>query len=197
MEKGEDMSGKHRKYVRVSRLLLGSLLLTSLLVFGSATADAQTPSCNRTITADVVASAKVYTYNRFGAFNPAGMMYALRRDVSPITGATLSPGNVQLRQGKRPRPIVLRINQGDCLLVTFTNYLTNDRQDVDDINAINQPDKQTSRRLPEKLDPNDEPVTRYASIHVNGLDYVDGISSDGANVGQNVSSLAAPGQTRT
>ena len=191
------MNQKHGKYVRVSRLALGGLLLTSLFAFCIAKADAQIPTCSRTVTADVVAFDQVYTYNRFGAFNPAGMMYALRRDVVPITGSTLSPGNVQLRPGKRPRPIVLRINQGDCLLVTFTNYLTPDRQDVTNINFTNQPDKQTFRRLPEDLDPNDEPVTRYASMHVNGLDYADSIASDGANVGQNASSLAAPGQTRT
>ena len=30
------------------------------------------PSCDRTISAHVVALEQVYTYNRFGAFNPAG-----------------------------------------------------------------------------------------------------------------------------
>jgi hypothetical protein len=33
-------------------------------------------------------------------------------------------------------------------------------------------------------------------MHVNGLDYVGSIASDGANVGQNPSSLAAPGETK-
>lgn len=39
------------------------------------------PVCERIITADVVALDQVYFYNRFGSFNPAGIMYALRRDV--------------------------------------------------------------------------------------------------------------------
>jgi len=124
------------------------------------------PVCLETVTANVVALDQVYTYNRFGAFNPAGMIYALRRDV---VGS--GPGNVRLRAGKRPRPIVLRVNEGDCLQVNFTNLLSPSRPN------------------------NDSTLTRTASVHVNGLDYVDGVQSDGANVGRNASSLAAPGQT--
>ncbi|HEV7375408.1 MAG TPA: hypothetical protein VGN95_11865 [Pyrinomonadaceae bacterium] len=127
-----------------------------------------TPSCNTTINAHVVAFDQIYTYNRFGAFNPAGMIYALSSDV---VGST--PGNVQLRANKRPRPIVLRVNEGDCLQVFFTNLLSAAR-------------------------PNDNStLTRTASIHVNGLDYVGSIASDGANVGRNTSSLAQPGETKT
>ena len=126
------------------------------------------PACERTIIANVAAFDQVYTYNRFGAFNPAGMMYALQRD---IIGST--PGNVRLRDGKRPRPIVLRVNEGDCLQVNFINLLSN-----------HPPDNSTA--------------TREASIHVDGLDYVNGPNTDdGANVGKNSSSLAAPGGTRT
>ncbi len=139
-----------------------------------ATLQTQAPNCNKTVTADVVAIDQVYTYNRFGAFNPAGMMYALKRDVVPIHGSTAGQGNARLRPTKRPRPIVLRVNEGDCLRVTFTNWLG-----TSDI-------------------PSDSTATRDASMHVNGLDYVTGPDTDdGANVGQNDSSLAAPGQTRT
>jgi hypothetical protein len=129
---------------------------------------ATTASCNATITANVVAFDQVYTYNRFGAFNPAGMIYALSRDVVGTT-----PGNVQLKAGKRPRPIVLRVNEGDCLQVLFTNLL-----------SASRPNNNSSQ-------------TRTASIHVNGLDYVGSIASDGANVGRNTSSLAAPGESKT
>ena len=127
------------------------------------------PACERTIVANVAAFDQVYSYNRFGAFNPAGMMYALLRDVVG-SGA----GNVRLRDGKRPRPIVLRVNEGDCLQVNFTNLLAPTR-------------------------PNDNSTfTREASIHVDGLDYVNGPNADdGANVGKNISSLVAPGSTRT
>ena len=42
--------------------------------------------------------------------NPAGMMYALKSDIVPIDPSKgLVAGNVQLRPGKRPRPIALRI----------------------------------------------------------------------------------------
>jgi FtsP/CotA-like multicopper oxidase with cupredoxin domain len=97
------------------------------------------------------------------------MMYALKRDVIGNT-----PGNVQLRPGKRPRPIALRVNEGDCLEVTFTNLLSPTRAD------------------------NNSTFTRTASMHVNGMDYVRDVDlDDGANVGRNESSLAAPGETRT
>ena len=44
-----------------------------------------------------------------------------------------------------------------------------------------------------KLSGDDTPATRFASMHVNGLDYVVGLGDDGSNVGNNISSLVAPG----
>src|SRR5688572_1276250 len=81
-------------------------------------AQAQTPptTCERTVKADVVALDQALIYNRLGAINPAGMIYALKRDVVAIDPSKgLVAGNVQLRPGKRPRPIALRMNVGDCL----------------------------------------------------------------------------------
>ena len=156
------------------------------------------PSCVRTITAKVVAFDQVYTYNRFGAFNPGGMIYALERDVVPIQPLTkISPGNVQLRPDKRPRPIVLRANEGDCLQVTFKNLLTPSHEEVEDKNFTNQPDKQPLTEFPVRLRKNDTTFTRTASMHINGLDYVMGPDSDdGANIGVNASSLVGVGQTK-
>ncbi|MDX6271317.1 MAG: manganese oxidase [Acidobacteriota bacterium] len=193
--------------------------------------------CNRTITANVVALDQLYTYNRFGAFNPAGMLYALRRDVTTIDANKDSlVGNVRLRAGKRPRPLVLRVNEGDCLTVNFTNLLTPSRTEIDQINTANgtsrlgyfdkppflipaegTPSYDLSqnklRKLADgkvnvvdengnvvqdgniKLQKEDTPVTRAASMHVNGMEYLN-IASDGANVGNNASSLAAPGETK-
>lgn len=101
-----------------------------------------TPRCERTIVAEVVAIEQAVVLNRFGAFNPAGMLYALRRDVvfnghpriadgTPVTAANLgeAPGRVKLRPGKRPRPLVLRANEGDCLEVTLHNLLSRDAPD--------------------------------------------------------------------
>ncbi|MDQ3804044.1 MAG: copper oxidase [Acidobacteriota bacterium] len=130
------------------------------------------PSCERTVKADVVALDQVITYNRLGAVNPAGMMYALRRDVTTINAtAGLTAGNVQLRPYKRPRPLVLRMNAGDCLQISFQNLLAPNRRHED------------------------QPLTRYASIHAVGLQLVNSITSDGSNVG-NVTApggLVAPG----
>jgi dipeptidyl aminopeptidase/acylaminoacyl peptidase len=157
-------------------------------------------ACARTVTANVVAFDQVYTYNRFGAFNPAGMMYALKRDVVATneTSKIDSPGNVQLRPDKRPRPLVLRVNEGDCLEVTFTNLLTPNRSEIDGKQFTNQPSEQPYTGTPIKLRQNDSTLTRAASMHVNGMDYVNGPAlSDGAHVGNNASSLANPGETKT
>src|SRR6516225_7676073 len=99
----------------------------SLLLSGSPSSaqDTKPRVIRRTIVADVVALDYVYYYNRLGAHAPDGMIYALKRDVvSTIKGdASLNPGKVTLREGKRPRPLVLRMNVGDVLEVHFTNLL--------------------------------------------------------------------------
>lgn len=108
----------------------------------------------RVVCADVAALDQILVYNRFGSFNPYGMIFALNRDVAPIApvAATdgqvdlgraepeadcdrqlgtetrpadqaLSAGEVRLRDCKRPRPMVLRVNVGDQLLVRVGNYL--------------------------------------------------------------------------
>src|SRR5215213_7834466 len=180
------------KYKASPKLISGSFFLASLFAFFVVTAHAQTPTCNKTVKAEVVAFDQVIFYNRFGSFDPGGMMFALRRDVVPIdTSRPIGPGNVQLRPDKRPRPLVLRVNEGDCLQVTFTNML-DARADVDNLQFANAPAKQPyfqgSVTNPEdgevdngdvKLSPNDTPATRNASVHVNGLDLVGSITSDG------------------
>src|ERR1700752_5155752 len=130
-----------------------------------------TPACARTIKADVVALDQVIMYNRLGTVNPGGMIFALKQDFVPIDAAKgLVAGNVQLRSDKRPRPIVLRRNTGDCLRITFTNLLA-------------------------ALPKDDQPATRSEGIHVMGMELVGGIASDGSNVGTNVPSLVGPGGT--
>lgn len=106
-------------------------------------------------------------------------------------------GHVKLRSDKRPRPLVLRANEGDCLQVTFTNLLspygdgseiindpafrlTHPKQVVDEGN-----EKQKVRKPVKDVLDSDEPATRHASMHVNGLSLVDSIDSQGANVGRN------------
>ncbi|MFL5355907.1 MAG: copper oxidase [Archangium sp.] len=162
-------------------------------------------SCARTITADVVAIDQVITYNRFGAFNPVGMVYALKRDVVAVDSSSpVGPGNARLRDGKRPRPLTLRANVGDCLKVNFTNWLapTRDQISLSGVPAWafdRQPPPPEPGEPPEPANGDfrdDSPATRLASFHVNGLQPLDAMS-DGANVGLNASSLAMPGETRT
>jgi hypothetical protein len=132
-----------------------------------------TPNCERTIKADVVAFDQPFFYNRLGAVNPAGMIYALRRDVKAKSSAGLVPGNVILKDYKRARPIVLRMNVGDCLQILFQNLL--DPMRADDA----------------------QPATRTAGVHAVGLQLRNSILDDGSNVGTNPSSLVAPGNSIT
>lgn len=93
----------------------------------------------------------------------------------PSRAAPRQPGNVRLRDGKRPRPLTLRVNVGDCLRVSFQNLL--DPTPVDD-----------------------QPATREAGVHVTGLQLVTNISDDGSFVGANAGatgSLVAPGGSAT
>ena len=152
--------------------------------------------CTNTVVAEVVALDQVLVWNKFGSHDPAGMMFALKRDVvSQSNSTTLTPGDVMLRPDLRPRPLTLRVNQGDCLEVRFTNLL-------DPTIAARAP-----RLLPpitaagHPVDPNelitgDPTRTRTASFHVNGLPYFD-MTADGANVGNNGNGLVAPGGSAT
>jgi hypothetical protein len=80
--------------------------------------------CERTIKASVVAFDQVFFWNRLGAVQPQGMIFALRHNVVPVDWRRgLVPGNVRLRADKRPRPLVLRMNVGDCLQIDFQNLL--------------------------------------------------------------------------
>lgn len=147
--------------------------------------------CSATVIADVVALNQPWTASRLGSTTPQGMIYALAQDVVPIDNPVdahgndlrtnihldmqLVPGQVRLRSGKRPRPLILRVNEGECLLIRFTNLLV------------------------EKNSIDFSPVT---GIHVAGLEVVAvngqaGIQSDGTFVGTNPNSFADSGETVT
>ena len=133
---------------------------------------AQAQTCNRTINASIVALDQVIHYNRLGARDPVGMIYALYDDIEPTPGNGIAPGTVRLRQGKRPRPITLRMNVGDCLELTLLNLLSPQPR-------------------------NNQPATRDVSAHAVGLQLVDTILDDGSRVGQNAGTgLAGVGVTK-
>jgi len=128
--------------------------------------------CQGQVYAQVVAIDQPYFWNRLGAAQPHGQIFALKRDVVAISGSQPGPGNAMLRPDKRPRPLVLRMNVGDCLTIDFTNWLANTPYD-------------------------DQPVTREASVHVTGMQ-LQSIDDDGSWVGENTpGSLAGVGQTVT
>ena len=184
--------------------VLGSGVLAFLWFHGAA--EAQPPSCARTIKADVVAFDQPLMFNRLGAGEPSGMIYALRSDVVPRTkGGQLGVGNVMLRTSKRPRPIVLRANEGDCLQITFTNYLSSPQPALPQqqpapptptLNGSGQPQMaglQVPGGQPES--PGTQTRTMYAGVSVLGLELV--TPGDGTYVGRNQSSLVKPGDSFT
>ena len=133
-----------------------AIAVTVIFVFASAVRTQEiTPSCDRTVKADVVAFDQPFFYNRLGAVNPAGMIYALRADVKAKSSAGLVPGNVVLKDYKRARPIVFRMNVGDCLVIIFQNLLD-----------------------PARADDN-QPNTRTAGIHAVGLNLRNSVLDDG------------------
>ncbi len=145
-------------FVRWSSLaLLATLLLTSV-ASGAVTC---TPA--NTVTAQIAALDQPLMLNRYGASLPQGQIFALVSDLVPISGTTLSPGNVRLRPDKRPRPLVLRVPQKFCLQVTLFNYLGPSNSALGTF----------------------QPATNEASFHVNGLNPVKTIADDGTLAGAN------------
>lgn len=169
------------------------LAVLTLVLAGAAAAAADPPAAaaapaarctaENTVKAWVVAFDRVIVMNRYGSNIPLGMIYTLSRDAFPadtkdFTEANscryqkCTPGQVKLRPNKRPRPLVLRANEQDCLEIYFTNLLAPTARD-------------------------NQPPTRQAGVHVQGLNWVTGPADDGSNVGDNPSSLVAPGDSKT
>ncbi|WP_253261740.1 hypothetical protein [Ramlibacter montanisoli] len=154
-------------------------------------------SCQRQVTANVVAFDKPLMYNRLGAGNVNGMMYALQRDVintssqSPLTvSGQATAGQLDLRPDKRHRPLVLRVRVGDCLTVNLQNLLT------PVANPNNVPLTEPSgQRFTVQVD--DQVRGRFVGFHAAGMELVDSIADDGSHTGANVSSLVAPGGSRS
>jgi hypothetical protein len=155
-------------------------------------APAPSVSCGRTVKAYVVAFDQPFMMNRLGAARPGGMIYALRGDVQPIVPSYgYRAGNIQLKPYKRARPIVLRANVGDCLQITFTNYLKDPRD-----GNLYLPTTTTPPPASANVNPDLVPATLTAGIHVNGMQMADNVASDSSFVGANNNSLIPPNQTK-
>ncbi len=147
-----------RRFIALPKLLMMAAILAGVSS-GAVAEDATTtvPEMNcqklpaghqedgrRLVCADIAAFDHMLVYNRFGSFNPKGMVFALRRDIVSASKAPVSldaascsadigtdkaidtaikPGMVRFKDCKRPRPMVLRANEGDLLQVRVSNLL--------------------------------------------------------------------------
>lgn len=174
----------------LTRLAVG-LAACAISVFSSNfEAQAQLPVCSRTVKAHVVAFDQPLMFNRLGAQNVNGMIYALRTDVvdratgkPEAAGGSLTPGNVVLRPDKRPRPIVIRVRTGDCLQVNFTNFLSTQHN--------------PNNALPSIMTINDQVAERLAGFTPLGLSALDSSGDTSSFVGKSANTLAAPGESKT
>ncbi len=151
-------------------------------------------TCARTISASVVVLDQPLMFNRLGAQNVNGTIYALTRDVInldtglPLTrGGAAVAGRVALRADKRPRPIVLRAAEGDCLRVSFTNLLT------PTANPRSSPF--TLNNLLFRLPIDEQVADRFAGFTVPGMQLATSIADDSSFAGRNPNRLIAPGQS--
>jgi FtsP/CotA-like multicopper oxidase with cupredoxin domain len=130
-----------------------------------ATAPARTYAISA-MTKDIVYNAET------GDHDPVGLFYALNEDVAAIEAGT-----------KRPEPLFIRANAGDCVKVTLTNRLP----------AGGLPAHSGDLPLPANAP---FPASNRVSIHPN-LTRFDVTRSDGATVGYNHDQTVAPGASRT
>ena len=114
------------------------------------------------------------TYNHFGDNDPNAFMYVLDQNVQAVRSQE-SSGLVTTGLREDPiQPLVLRANLGDCVVINFTNRLTQGPLPEDATTPLPAP-----------------PV----SIHVHGVAYES--TSAGGAVGNDANSFAAPGASVT
>ncbi|MEL1264502.1 hypothetical protein [Pseudoxanthomonas putridarboris] len=171
------MNITHRMALLRGSLAAATLALASCATLGDGKRQEQpgawTPK--RVVTADVVAINQPLVYNRFGSLNPWGMVYALRGDLAdPAAG----PGEARLKPERRPRPLVLRVAEGDELRIRFQNLLADvqwvDGQAVCDSGAEGGEAEANSIKDFTLPHPPNDPCNRRAGIAVVGLAPIDG-----------------------
>jgi len=175
----------------MKRTVLSPFFFTNLIIFfitgiiSESTAQSSYKS-GQTVYADIVAIDLPVHYNRLGAIQPQALIYVLKSDVYKDNTAfttrngkevacNLIEGNcagcMRLKPSKRPRPLVLRSNIGDKLVVTLTNWIT------PEISAA-------------------PPVTEIG-FSINGVAFVESIKDDGSWVGANTNNQIKPNETKT
>ncbi|HEY7201097.1 MAG TPA: multicopper oxidase domain-containing protein, partial [Candidatus Dormibacteraeota bacterium] len=139
-----------------------------------AASDPCTSSSTPTKTFNVSAINLKITYNHFGDNDPNAFMYVLDQNIQAVRAQEAS-GLVSTGLREDPiQPLVLRANLGDCVVINFTNRLTQGPLPDDATTPLAAP-----------------PV----SIHVHGVAYES--TSAGGAVGNDPNSFAAPGASIT
>ena len=137
-----------------------------------AASDPCASSSTPTATFNVSAINVKITYNHFGDNDPGGFMYVLDQNIQAVrnqeAAATVTTG---LREDPI-QPLYLRAHLGDCVVINFTNRLTQG------------PQSNRSSSSPPSV-----------SIHVHGVSFQ--IASYGGAVGNDPNSFAAPGASVT
>ena len=87
----------------------------------AAVAACDAASADRTY--DIAAINVDIPYNRWGQRNPHGMVYALQSDKVAIRDWSRPLGTTSSDRRLRPRPLVVRANEGECVRVNFSNEL--------------------------------------------------------------------------
>ncbi len=209
-----EIRSPHQYWVRRLPLLLLCLSFYTTFLIAQAPTQGRNPS---KVIARIVVLEQPLVYNRLGSMQPEGLMYALESDVVPVNDRTITvkqnghtvtktckellaeakakgqsfcAGCVQLRPDKRPRPIVLRANEGDMLEVTLTNLIMPNvnvaANAASQFHTNPQANAQTpSFNLPE------------VGFSVNGMEFVEGIADDGSWVSSNGDDQVAPGESKT
>ncbi len=186
-------------------LLNWLVILASMLSVELASAAVR---CERNLVANVVAFDQPLMFNRLGAQNINGMMFALRRDVvddrnmSLAQGGSAVPGKVSLRPDKRPRPLVLRVAAGDCLTINLQNLLAYQANPNHHSPEGGEEEGEEQEGLEnanggEVFKADEQVADRHVGFQVNGLQAVNSIDDIASFTGRNGNSLIAPGASRS
>ena len=191
-----------RQPSRLKSLGLMAVAILGAEAFDEAEAAAR---CERNLVANVVALDQPLMFNRLGAQNANGMIFALRRDVvdqnnvSLAQGGVAIPGKVSLRPDKRPRPMVLRVAAGDCLTINLQNllaYQANPNKHGVEEEGEEEGEVEGAQEA-EGFVTDDQVNTRHVGLQINGMQPVSTIEDLAANTGRNGNFLLAPGTSRS
>lgn len=189
------------KFLKTPKHYLWSLMILGFLTT-SFTTNAQQQS-GQIVKADIVAINLPISYNRLGTIQPMGLMYVLKSDVEKDPNLNtiyegkvmkcsevptdICAGCMRLKEGKRPRPLVLRANEGDILEITLTNWV---------YPPPPLPGGKNGHSLSSNADTANASVL-FVGMTIHGMQYVGNIGSDANFVGSNSNYLVKTNQSRT